>query len=514
MTRLRSIFIFALLTLIFVSCDDKNEDGSFYLEFDKKEVKLNAIESTSDIIEISSSSTWSLDTELPDWLTVSSLVGYASPKDIVVTAKRNNNMEKREVTLVFHNGDGIEKSIKVTQLGIADSEPLIELSERSVAFALEGTAQSIDLTTNVSWEITSIPQWVIISSKSGDKSIRITIGAENNDQIKGREATLTFSSMDGKVQTQLIITQIGRDDIMQSPSLPIFQASIYTISNNGHYGITTNKLFVSSVMRDKIYLGNLMEGQTDNYPAFPVITGYTFNPNTASTASSENLTVKTFIPSLLEQETFAAEVINNPPRENANATYDYFNPTSYLTHRLLYAIGWANMGIALDKIVSNKSYKEQEMTRKNGMIFSFKHTLFSLIMDHPEKLIQEELNDMDKAKAVSYIGSMEYGKVGLLIVESDAKYDRMKEAVRRVLIGNIHQAEDNALIEAADIVYVYFNNKNEVQVNRDNNEAINAYKAAFRNKKDRENIYPVGFTLSNFRNHSADKITYSFDAPR
>ena len=102
-------------------------------------------------------------------------------------------MEKREATLIFHNSDDIKQSIKIIQLGLSDSDPFIELSEKSLDLPIDGTAKSIDLTTNVSWEITSVPIWMVISSKSGDKSTRITIGAEENDQIKGREAILSLS---------------------------------------------------------------------------------------------------------------------------------------------------------------------------------------------------------------------------------------------------------------------------------------------------------------------------------
>ena len=338
-----TLLLSVLFMFSFVACDDKNDDGDFYIKFDKKEVKLNAIEGTSEVIEISSSSTWGLDVELPDWLSISNFVGDESPMSITITANRNDNMEKREATLIFHNSDDIKQSIKIIQLGLSDSDPFIELSEKSLDLPIDGTAKSIDLTTNVSWEITSVPIWMVISSKSGDKSTRITIGAEENDQIKGREAILSFSSKDGKVKGQLIIYQPGRDNIIQSPFLPIFHYSVFSNTNNGHYNITTENLFVNATLRDKIYLGNLMENKTEVYPSFPILTGYTFNPITASTASIGNFTMKTFIPSLQEQETFAREVTNNPPRENASLTHDYFNPTSYPTHRVLYSIGWANM---------------------------------------------------------------------------------------------------------------------------------------------------------------------------
>lgn len=508
-----TLLLTAILISVFYACDD-NDDNGFYIRFDKENIKLNAIENTSATIEISSSSNWSLETELPEWLVISNLSGYESPMSITVTAKRNNNMEKREATLVFHNGDDIRRSINITQLGIADSDPFIELSETRLIVPLYESAKTIDLTTNVSWEITSIPTWIVISSTSGNESVPITITTEENEEIQGREATLTFSSKDGKTKSQLVISQPGRQDLIQSLYLPIFRGYAFSYNNNGLYNINADELFVNSAIRNKIYLGNLIENKTNNYPEFPTFTGYTFKPITVSTASPVYLTIKTFTPSLQEQETLAKEVIVNHPNKNANITYDYFSPTGYQTHRILYSIGWANLGIELDKIMSGVSYKEQEMTKKRGMIFSFKHTLFNLQMDLQEKLINEDLKDTDKAKEISYISSMEYGKVGLLIVESDDKYNQIKDAISRILRNeedNIYQTQDNTLIEAADIAYVYFNNKSEVQVNKNKKEAIKAYRAALYNKKDKENIYPISFMLTNFKNHSMDEIVFSFD---
>ena len=39
------------------------------------------------------------------------------------------------------------------------------------------------------------------------------------------------------------------------------------------------------------------------------------------------------------------------------------------------------MGVNLDEIIFSKSYKEKEMEKKNGLIYSFNQTVFSLDMD-------------------------------------------------------------------------------------------------------------------------------------
>lgn len=504
-----------------MACDDTKDNennGDFYIEFDKEEIKLNAIEGTSESIIISSSSTWGLDTDLPDWITISNFVGPESSMPITITANGNNSQERREAILVFGNANDISKSIKVIQLGLADSDPFLKLNETQIFFSLEGETKSVELTANIPWVVTSFPAWLTISPTSGDKSSRVILAAENNDQMERREAMLVFTSKDGKQKGELAIIQPGRQDVLQSPHLPIFRESMTSYSSNGHYDVTMESLFVNATIKKNIYLGNMIKNKSEIYPDFSFFNGYTFNPITVSVAPiAGNLTEKTFIPSLQEQETFAGEVLANPPRQHAGGKVSYLDATPYLTHRVLHSIGLANLGIALDEIVSGTSYTKQEMTRKSGLIFSFKHTLFTLDMDIPEKLIEGELKDADQTIETSYINSMGYGKIGLLVIESDAQYEKIKSAVSNALHGTIddvRQAEYDALIEASDITYVYFNNKNEVQVNKNRREAIDAYKAAGSNRKDRENIYPVEFTLSNFNTHATDQLKFSFEAPR
>ena len=69
-----------------------------------------------------------------------------------------------------------------------------------------------------------------------------------------------------------------------------------------------------------------------------------------------------------------------------------------------------NLGVKLDEIMSDVSFKEKEMTRKYGVIYSFKRTFFTLDIDIPKKLIKEELKDADKAKGASYVSSVGYGR--------------------------------------------------------------------------------------------------------
>lgn len=106
------------------------------------------------------------------------------------------------------------------------------------------------------------------------------------------------------------------------------------------------------------------------------------------------------------------------------------------------------------------------MTRKYGLIYSFKRTFFTLDIDIPKKLIKEELKDADKAKGASYVSSVGYGRVGLLIVESDTDSRDVKLAIDKVLADEPLSPEETSLLSTVDLCYVYFDEDKNVQVQK------------------------------------------------
>lgn len=511
------LLITLFTALFYISCDDKKEED-VTLHFDKAFITLDFRPQVNQTLEVSANTSWSISSEIPRWLSVEPMSGNGSLTEVtIMTLEKNQNLEKRETLLLFTNSYGNDKPIKIIQLGLADSDPFIELDDKQLGIDLAGETKKVKLTANRPWEITSIPNWIKVSPTSGDNSTEISITVNENHEMAGKEAILTFKLKEGQIKEQLTLIQPGRQDIIQSPFLEIFRSVSTSISGNGSYRITTNRFFVSSYINNKIYLGSLIHHQANNMPDFYSFTGYTFNPITASANSKSDAKMKTYIPSISEQKNFAQELTANPPRSTATIIYDRFNPTPFWTHRQLRIIGIGNMGINLDELVAEKPYTQEEMTRRYGLIYSFRHTLFSLDMDLPQQLIQEKLKEADKAKGVSYVNSMDYGKIGLLIIETDTKLNDIQSAIKRLMLedeGYVRQQEDIALVEASDVTYLYFGNNGQMLFNKNKMEALIAYKKALYNKQDKENIYPVNFSLANFEDHTDKPIVFSFEVPR
>ncbi len=387
-------------------------------------------------------------------------------------------------------------------------QPVLVLDKDFISMVSDKDIQSVGITANGDWTIEDIPAWISIDVISGNTDTEIAIITEENREPESREAILKFVRND--VVKTLTVEQHGQKDVIRMPGLPIshFTKLQCTILGDKKYTFGTDNLFVNPAISNNIYLGNLVSHNAESNTDIPVFTGYTFNPITVWIPAPV-AEIKTYLPSWAEQHTFAKQVIEGKPKQNESFFADN-GTTEFYTHEQLYAIGVANLGVKLDELVSGSSYMQKEMTKKYGVIYCFKQVLFSLYMDLPAELLKEEVKEADKAKGMSYISGVNYGKVGLLIVESDTDSREVRVAINKMMSNVLLSQEETSLVNAADIYYVYFGNDNKVQVKKGNPDAINAYKEGAKNV---DNIYPVGFSVSDCVTHVSNTISFSFKVP-
>lgn len=498
-------FVFSLcLVMIFLSCS-KLEREKETLELDKSSILINQ-EGGEDYIQVETNGEWHIQ-DIPEWLSVDPTFGIG-PGYVGLAAKENNELGRRKASLLFTHKKS-SKTVEVEQLGLEEGEPFIKLSESTVKLPSAAGIKRIKLTTNRPWKLSeNYYQWISVSPTSGEGSAEITISVNENRNPGSRH--LYVYVIGEKMEEELYIEQLGLGDYNLIPSLPIFpfkRISYNPAQSTGR--VLTNSLFINPEIKDKIYLGNLVSHNAQSNMLIPEFTGYTFNPITISTSAAiSGEVVKNLIPSLVEQEAFARQVAGQLHYQG-----DLFvlgdNAVEFYNHKNLRATGIIGVGVKLDEVVSDGlSYAEKEMPRKYGLIYSYKHTFFTLDIDFPEKLIKEELKNEDHEIGASYVSSVSYGRVGLLIVESDTDSREVRLAINNVLNGKPLSSQENELITAADIYYVYFDEEKQVKTLKGNLEAVTAYRDAA--LKGADNIYPVEFRLSDFVDHSQSTISFLF----
>lgn len=505
----KKYLIFPVLTLcllmIFLSCS-KLEREKDTLELDKSSILINQ-EGGDDYINVEANGEWMIQ-EIPEWLSVDPAAGDGYSY-VALMAKANKDSVRRKTSLVFVRGK-LRKTVEIEQLGLNESDPFIELNESSVNWPSSAGLIRVKLTTNRPWKMSEYyDNWISVSPTSGEGSTQITIDIKEN---RNRESRHVYISIIGEnMEKKLYINQFGLADYSLIPSMPIFRFRKMTYnSEQGAGRVFTDSMFINQEIKDKIYLGNLVGHNAQSNTRIPEFTGYTFNPVTVSASVPVGGEfVKNYIPSCAVQDAFAGQVAEQLHEQNDSQTVDDYAMEFY-RYKDLHTLGIVNLGVKLDEVVSGISYAEKEMSRKYGLLYSFKHTSFSLNMDRPQKLIKEELKESDKAEGISYVSSVNYGRVGLLVVESDIDSRDVRIAISNILKDKPLSSVEEALLAAADICYVYFDKEKNVQTLKGSPEAVYAYRDAV--LKETDLIYPVEFKLSNYQDHSPSIITFSFRA--
>ena len=164
------------------------------------------------------------------------------------------------------------------------------------------------------------------------------------------------------------------------------------------------------------------------------------------------------------------------------------------------------MGVALDEEIAGKSYKNMEMKKKGGVIFSFSQTIFSITMDYPDPLIKEIITKTPENADLSYISSVSYGRFGLLIAESDSDAEKLRKAVLHSMQNQTLNTEENEILLNSDFYLVKHNSSQNISIIKGGSELISIYKGIGENL---DNIYPISFNVTNFFGYSMQFINFS-----
>lgn len=395
----------------------------------------------------------------------------------------------------------------------------ISLDSSEITFEQSGGSVNIKLQTDGKWQADNIPTWISFSHTNGDTSTEITVTASSNESTELRNIEIYFLRDNQKAL--LKIHQLGKEkELSWSPlSFSSFDNVSFVSDENSNeriYNFSTRELFINpdadTDIKENIFLGNLIDRRLENNTDVSVYSGYTFNPITVFPSVGVEKP-QTFIPSKLAQDSYAEQIIANKPSQNEAFLSDG-KGVIYNSHRELSLIGAGNMGVKLDEVISEKSYQEQEMIKKNGLIYSFSQTLFSLNMDLQEHLVTEELIKEDfPANSISYISSVSYGRIGLLIVESDNDVEKIRVIVNKVLQANTEgfTQEESIILDELTAYHLYYDKSQKLKLTKGKLDVIKAYKAQITN--DSYTVFPFKFRISDYFEQGDTNMDFTLTIP-
>ncbi|MDR1825571.1 MAG: lectin like domain-containing protein [Bifidobacteriaceae bacterium] len=142
-------------------------------------------------IYVSSNTSWTIEADsLPDWITPDVSSGTGSGSVYLSFAPNAGDTRSGEITLVTSEGGPLATTqVTVHQAAVS----ALDLDrDQAVLAAIEGSA-TVQVTTNTSWAVTSLPDWLTASPSSGSVSGSVTLQASANGGT-ARTGTVTFST--------------------------------------------------------------------------------------------------------------------------------------------------------------------------------------------------------------------------------------------------------------------------------------------------------------------------------
>jgi len=135
---------------------------------------------------------------------------------------------------------------------VANNEPLITLSisPSSLNFSASGEQQTLNVTSNTDWTVSSDATWLTISPVSGSNDGTVTVTAEVNTTESQRTATVTISGTNVTAQTINIIQEAVNSNAKGTWE----RLADYPLERTGNVDL------LQFAIGNKIYIGN-----SDNY---------------------------------------------------------------------------------------------------------------------------------------------------------------------------------------------------------------------------------------------------------
>lgn len=392
--------------------------------------------------------------------------------------------------------------------------PLLELNITNKDIDVDKDSFIVVVTANHNWTIQELPDWIVAHPSSGTEADSVIIIVSENNTTTERTAKIDFRGMDTDVSRTLSIHQLSEYNKASGPLLGIanftfFKAEVPLQHSEVplQYSIEYTKLFVNPSISEQIYLGRLLSNKA-NYPSDIKALNYAFDQITISTSAPVSQPTKTYAPSLNEQRDFAQSIINKLPDQILSFNAGTKGVEFYSLDQL-YAIGMVNLGIKLDEIVTGASYKTTTMRKNFGVVYGFRTGLFDLVMDLPDEPYGKEIKPEILAEGVSYISAMDYGRVGLLVVESDYRPKYLKELINKIIEDKPLTSNDLEIINTSNFTHIHFDNNSMLHADPGKLDVITAYKDKMTNIKD-TNWYPISFEMTDIKDLTQTYFPFTY----
>lgn len=386
----------------------------------------------------------------------------------------------------------------------------IQFAKKEISFGYKESKDTIEIQTNTSWEIESIPEWLTVSKQKGTKEdTNVILYIQPNRNETAREFDLIFKIKDKK-QALHIYQEAKPKPEYTLPRLG-FTSLIRLVS--GTYSETepfdlefeADKFFINSSNKELIFPGSLFSGTLTDYPKLNAIQGNTYNTITMGIGYGVNYsTVENFIPSYETYRKIEKENIDKFT-SHSSLSLTASNGEYYYSRRHLHCIGLYELGIPLEKFLNGKSYKEEPMKHEYGLIYPLAQIRFDAFMDQPNPSLLTKEPDKDKFAALkpNYITTVNYGNNALLLVESDFDKGTVNSLKSKLSKNEPLSTDEISKAQQIDAYYLYLVTVGEFKIIKGNLVEVIGQLSSIE-----PFIVPVSFTFSDYYNNGVGAVKY------
>ena len=242
----------ALLTICSCWNADEELEATPSREYLRTSDVVVAGDATKGSIHVDANCGWTIVTKSA-WLSLSAGSGEGNG-DVTFTMTVNpSSVEERTATVTLKSAGGITTTLTVRQE--RDKEQLFVIPDELEFFADETGYQEFTVTSNSSWTIMSIPEWVTLSitQGTGTGSVRVTVD-ENTSEDSRTPAVLIVTGSGGTSAT-VTVRQSGRSALLTASPLNIMAAAptgtyTFTITGNVGWQVSVSDNWITSLSAD------------------------------------------------------------------------------------------------------------------------------------------------------------------------------------------------------------------------------------------------------------------------
>ena len=155
-------------------------------------------DASSQSITITSDASWTASSTA--WLQADPSSGLAGTSEVKITATRNASTNTRTGSVYFTIAGTNSLEVPVKQEGI-----ILNVSSQDLEYSSFGGTLSLNITSNDSWTVTSVPDWVSLDKKSGTGNATMNVSVDENNSTEPLSGNLVIANSEGLISKTISI---------------------------------------------------------------------------------------------------------------------------------------------------------------------------------------------------------------------------------------------------------------------------------------------------------------------